>query len=129
MVVGVGSVTVESLEVGFDRQLVENEKVIDAFLSEVASFIYDDAKKTAEFIDRTENLRKSIGKRKSKFIRGGYIVKATGKNKGKGYHAHLVEFGHVKPNGGRVAACPFMRNALDRGKVFAAGKIAGMRKG
>lgn len=103
---------------GFDAQLAEVIEAIDANLSEVATVVETSAKTTSAFIDRTGNLRDSIAKKKSKFPDGGYIVKASGGNRKKGYHAHLVEFGHIQiPPGtiGRVPAHPFMRPALEFG--------------
>jgi len=105
---------------GFDAQLAEVMKAVDANLDEVAGVVETSAKTTTAFIDRTGNLRKSIKKLKSKFIDGGYIVKASGQNRDKGYHAHLVEFGHnqIPPGnlpGGRVAARPFLRPAVEVG--------------
>lgn len=139
MVVAVGRVTLGDLDQGFASLLADSEEAVDALLSEVADVIRDDAKATASFIDRTGNLRKSIGKRKSKFIRGGYIVKASGRNRGtdsaggKGFHAFLVEYGHVmvawgRKTGRRVPPHPFMRPARAKGMRFAAAKIASMGK-
>jgi len=130
MTVVIAKVLVTDLEEGFSELLKQNEGVVDSLLSDIASYIRDDAKTASSFIDRTGNLRKSIRKRKSKFIRGGYVVSATGKNNSedKGYHAHLVEFGHEKVLWGkrtneRVPPHPFMRPAKDKGSVFAANKI------
>jgi hypothetical protein len=139
MVIAIGSVVVEDIASGFSQQMGKNEEEIDKFLRDVAAHIRDDAKSTAAFIDRTGNLRKSIGMRKSKFVRGGYIVKATGRNRGegatsaRGFHAWLVEFGHVKVlwgkrTSGRVAPKPYMRPAVEKGKVYAAQRISAMGK-
>ena len=112
---------------------------VDAGLSEVASVVLDEAKASSDFIDRTGNLRKSIRKRKSRFENGGYIVFARGANNkdsesesSKGYHAHLVEFGHVlvawgRVTGKRVLPHPFLRNARTKGfqramEIFRSGK-------
>lgn len=129
-----GSVTMEDLDAGFSRQLAGNKAEIDAFIKDVAGRVRDSAKQTAAFIDKTGNLRRSIGMRKSKFIDGGYIVKATGRNRSddKGYHAGLVEFGHAKVlwgrrTNGRVPPHPFMRPALAKGSAYAASKINGMK--
>jgi len=113
------TVSVENME-GFDASLREVMLAVDANLSEVATLVETSAQTTAAFIDRTGNLRKSIAKQKSKFSDGGYIVKASGGNKKKGFHAHLVEFGHnqVPPGnlpGGRVPPHPFLRPALEEG--------------
>jgi len=131
----VATATVVNLEEGFALQMGKNEEAIDAFLSEVADRVALHAQGTGAFEDKTGNLRTSIKKKKSKYIRGGYIVNATGKmaDGQKGYHAALVEFGHVavpagKLPGGRVPAYPFMRKALDKGSVYAAAKISGMNK-
>lgn len=133
--------SVDEIERVFKSQLIEIMDAIDANLEEIAEFVYRDAKNTAEFIDRTGNLRASIAKRKSKFLEGGWIVKASGRNGrgdiGKGFHAHLVEFGHVivargkktdkrfkrgkklGNTGKRVQARPFMRPALAKGWAYA----------
>ena len=105
---------------GFDAQFLEVRKAIDTNLRETATFVRDDAKATSTFIDRTGNLRDSIRMRKSKFEGGGFIVYASGSGTKKGYHASLVEFGHVliawgRITGRRVAPRPFMRQALDKG--------------
>lgn len=133
-------VSISDLDAGLHAQLSEVMEAVDANLKEVATVVRDDAKHTADFIDKTRNLRKSIGMRKSKFPDGGYIVKASGRNRdtdsesAKGFHAHLVEFGHVmvlwgKRTGEHVPAIPFMRKALARGfahalKLFRQGKSA-----
>lgn len=112
---------------------------VDAGLSEVAGVVLDEARSSADFIDRSGNLRKSIRKRKSRFENGGYIVFARGANNkdsesesSKGYHAHLVEFGHVmiawgRVTGKRVKPHPFLRNARTKGfqramEIFRSGK-------
>jgi len=105
---------------GFDAQALEVIQAVDANLEEVAKFVHAEAKNTEAFVNKTGNLRLSIKKRKSKFENGGYIVQASGKGKDKGYHAHLVEFGHVliawgHITGKRVAPHPFLRPALEKG--------------
>jgi len=139
MVVPVGSVAVANIDEGFAKQFAQNESVINDLLRDIAITVRDDAQKTAAFIDRTGNLRKSIGMRKSKFERGGYIVKATGRNRisgatrARGFHAHLVEFGHVKVlwgrrTGERVPPHPFMRPALERGRAYAEQRIRSLQQ-
>ena len=115
------TVTLHNMDV-FDLVPDEIVKIIDENLSETASLVEVEAKTTAAFIDRTHNLRNSIRKSKSRYPNGGYIVKASGSNGGKykGYHAHLVEFGHVlitwgKITGRRVKPHPFMRPAAEQG--------------
>ncbi len=119
---------------GFDTALAnvvdDAVKVIDKHLSDTADFVKNDAKATSVFADKSGNLRKSIKKRKSKFVNGGYIVVASGRNtKGeKGNHAHLIEYGHVKvlwgkETGERVPPYPFMRPAAEKGNAFLAAKI------
>lgn len=114
-----GRVSLTNIE-GFDGQLAEIIRAVDANLNEVADIVHREAKASTAFKDRDKHLRPSIRKRKSKFENGGYIVQASGKGKDKGYHAHLVEFGHVAiPPGNlpgrRVPAHPFMRPALEVG--------------
>jgi HK97 gp10 family phage protein len=112
------NVSLESIQELFATSEKEIIAVIEAGLSEVADLVKDEAKRSAEFVDKTGNLRRSISKRKSKFTDGGFIVMA------KGNHAHLVEFGHVKVLWGRrtnerVPAHPFMRNAKRSGIIKA----------
>lgn len=129
-----GNVRIEDLDKGFFDQLQQSKGEIDKVLADTANFVRDEAKRTSDFIDKTGNLRKSIRKRKSKFVDGGYIVIASGRNRGKdkGFHAHLVEFGHLKVLWGRrtserVAPRPFMRNALERGIAYLRSKIGGKK--
>jgi hypothetical protein len=109
---------------GFDAQFREIVDAVNANLELVAEYIHSEAKSTLAFKDKTKRLRKSIRIRKSKYMDGGFIVVATGKNKDKGYHAWLVEFGHVKflwgePTGERVPPHAFMRPAKEKGLVYA----------
>lgn len=114
-----GTVSLKNFE-GFDGQLAEVVRAVEENLSEVADIVHREAKASAGFADKTGNLRKSIRKKKSKFKNGGFIVSASGHGGDKGYHAALVEFGHVKflwgkPTGERVPPHPFMRPALEIG--------------
>ena len=127
-----GSVATKDLDAGFQKQLDANMLDIDKFLNKVALYIAKDARNTSAFIDRTGNLRKSIRKKKSKFEDGGYIVVASGKNTtdSKGWHAHLIEFGHRKfihgkDTGEFVPPNPFMRPAVQKGGRYAAALIRG----
>jgi len=112
---------------GLEATLAEIAKAIDSNLEDTAMYVLNEAQTTTDFIDKTGNLRRSIRMKKSKFLNGGYIVIASGKHGSKsrrGFHAHLVEFGHVevlwgKPTGRRVAPKPFLRPALERGIKFA----------
>jgi len=121
----VASVALSDIDSGFADQLKGNKDAIDNTLNKTASFVAQHAKSTSAFIDKTGNLRKSIKKKKSKYPDGGYIVSATGKSGDgqKGYHAHLVEYGHVARDGGRVPPHAFMRPALEVGKELAAAEI------
>ena len=112
-------VRVENIQ-GLDAQFAEVEKAIETNIREVAFVARDEAKTTAAFRDKTGNLRRSIKARKKKNADATYVVSATGRNKDDmGYHAALVEYGHVKflwghPQvGERVAARPFMRPAAE----------------
>jgi len=140
MLKGVASVSVKDLDAGFADQLKANKMEVDQFLNKVALYLKNEAQKTSAFVDRTGNLRKSIRKKKSKFEDGGYIVAASGKNTtksqkeagehSKGWHAHLIEFGHVKilwgkPTGERVPPSPFMRPACQKAGKYAATLIKG----
>lgn len=118
---------------GLDEQLEDIITAIDSNLEETAGYVFAEAKQTLAFKDKTGNLRKSIRLKKSKFEDGGYIVKATGGGGEKGYHAHLVEFGHVmfidgRPTGKRVPPHPFLRPALEKGIRYAVGKFKGLKK-
>lgn len=124
------SVRMENFESGFQVQLENNLAILDELFSETATHIKNDAKNTAAFIDKTGNLRASIRKRKSKYIDGGYIIVASGKNKDKGYHAFLVEFGHAvagSKTGKRVPPHPFLRPAAEAGRAYMASKIGSGR--
>lgn len=106
-------VRVENIE-GLDAQIDEVIRAIEGNLDIVAEDVKTEAQSTSMFADKTGNLRKSIGKRKSKFENGGYIVYA------RAPHAHLIEYGHYliawgHSTGRRVAARPFMRKAVERG--------------
>ena len=107
---------------GFDAQFAEVVAAIETRVKAVAEDIRDNAKNTAAFHDKTGNLRRSIRMRKKRNQDGVYQVLASGSNRddAKGYHAALVEFGHVMiawghPTGKRVAAKPFMRPAIEEG--------------
>lgn len=112
---------------GVEETLAEIAKAIDSNLEDTALYVLNEAQTTTDFIDRTGNLRRSIRMKKSKFLNGGYIVIASGRHGSKsrrGFHAHLVEFGHVevlwgRPTGRRVAPKPFLRPALEKGIRFA----------
>jgi len=117
---------------GLDAQLDDIIKAVDQNLESTAGYVFQEAKTTLEFHDKTGNLRKSIKLRKSKFEDGGYIVSAKGSASGtdRGYHAHLVEFGHVmflrgKPTGKRVKPHAFLRPALEKGIKYAVEKFKG----
>jgi len=128
--IGIATVTVGDLDEAMREAIAQVKGGVDNLLSETATFIRDDAQRTSDFIDRSGNLRKSIRKRKSKFIDGGYIVSASGRNRSdeKGFHAWLVEFGHVKVLLGRrtsdrVKARPFMRKAKAKGLAHIMSKV------
>ncbi len=111
---------------GLDAQFEEVIAAIEANLEEVADYTLQEAVTTEAFVNRKNDLRPSIKKLKSKFENGGYIIRASGKGKDKGYHAHLVEFGHVMlTHSGmptklrRVPPHPFMRPAAEKGIVKA----------
>ena len=109
-------VNVRNIE-GFDSQFEEVFLAIDANLREIAGFVKAEADTTAEFVDKTGNLRSGNKLSKSRYLEGGYIVF------NKKPHAHLVEYGHVQLTSkggatkapGRVVAHPFMRKALEAG--------------
>lgn len=110
-----------------EATLAEVARAIDSNLEDTANYVLNEAEQSLEFKDKTGNLRRSIRLKKSKFLDGGYIVIASGKNKSKsirGFHAHFVEFGHVevlfgRPTGRRVPPHPFLRQALEKGIRFA----------
>ena len=99
---------------GIEGFLSKISNGIDKGLSQVADVVLSEAQASADFVDKTQNLRKSIKKRKSRFENGGYIVYS------RAPHAHLVEFGHVmiawgRVTGKRVKPHPFLRNARTKG--------------
>ena len=107
---------------GIDAAVNEIVQALDGQLEDVAGLVEQEAQGTAAFVDKTGKLRKTIKKLKSKFDKGGWIVKASGP------HAHLVEYGHFaippgKLEGGRVPPHPFLRPALEKGIAFAVAKF------
>jgi hypothetical protein len=78
----------------------------DSLCKKLAGEVAADARKTAQFIDKTGNLRKSIKMRKGKY--SGYLAKATAP------HAHLIEYGHRNKDGSITPPRPFMRTARDK---------------
>jgi hypothetical protein len=81
-------------------------RATDEVCRKLASEVAADARKSADFIDKTGTLRKSIKMRKGKY--GGYLAKATAP------HAHLIEYGHRNRDGSISAPRPFMRTAKDK---------------
>ena len=87
----------------------------DDIVKAVADELLKEARKNAEtaFADKSGKLRKSLGKKKSKFGSDTMIVQASAP------HAHLVERGHnvkVKKDGrvlGHAAAHPFLGPAAE----------------
>lgn len=63
---------------------------IDSALGKVAAQVYEKAKATTAFRDKTGKLRRSIWIYRSKYENGGYVIYV------KAPHSHLVEFGHVQ---------------------------------
>lgn len=63
---------------------------IDSALGTVAAQVYEKAKATTAFRDKTGKLRRSIWIYRSKYENGGYVIYV------KAPHSHLVEFGHVQ---------------------------------
>lgn len=61
---------------------------IDSALGAVAAQVYEKAKASTAFRDKTGKLRRSIWIYRSKYENGGYVVYV------KAPHSHLVEFGH-----------------------------------
>jgi len=61
---------------------------IDSALGTVAAQVYEKAKATTAFRDKTGKLRRSIWIYRSKYENGGYVIYV------KAPHSHLVEFGH-----------------------------------
>lgn len=130
----IGSVALHDIDAAFAAQLLKVKGAVDEALRDTAVQVRDVAKRTAAFTDRTGHLRRSIRMKKSKFEDGGYIVTATGRNRNKdlkGYHAWLVEHGHVKVLWGRrtsdkVPPHPFLDPALKTGRAYLSAKIAAM---
>lgn len=95
-------------------QAIKNytDDVIDAIEKEVddtADKVRDDARATAP--KKTGKYAKGISKKTER--RHGEVTKII-YNKNKPGLAHLLEFGHAKRGGGRVAARPHLRPAYDR---------------
>lgn len=62
---------------------------IDSDLGGIAAQVFEKAKASTEFRDKTGRLRQSIWIYRSKYKDGGYVVYV------KAPHSHLVEFGHA----------------------------------
>ena len=62
---------------------------IDSDLGGIASQVFEKAKASTAFRDKTGRLRQSIWIYRSKYKDGGYVVYV------KAPHSHLVEFGHA----------------------------------
>jgi len=107
-------ISVGNLQKEFDVALGDILEAIDKNLEAVADTVFQDAKATSAFRDRSGRLRRSIKLKKSKYKDAGYVVAATGN------HAHLIEYGHVliawgRVTGKRVSARPYMRPAKEKG--------------
>ncbi|WP_302785797.1 HK97 gp10 family phage protein [Bilophila wadsworthia] len=63
---------------------------IDSDLGGIAAQVFEKAKASTAFRDKTGRLRQSIWIYRSKYKDGGYVVYV------KAPHSHLVEFGHVQ---------------------------------
>ena len=63
---------------------------IDSDLGGIAAQVFEKAKSSTAFRDKTGRLRQSIWIYRSKYKDGGYVVYV------KAPHSHLVEFGHVQ---------------------------------
>ena len=62
---------------------------IDSDLGGIAAQVFEKAKSSTAFRDKTGRLRQSIWIYRSKYKDGGYVVYV------KAPHSHLVEFGHA----------------------------------
>lgn len=86
-------------------------EAIEKKVDEVAEAVLQDTKRTAPV--RTGKYRKGFAKTKrtkpGQGYKGYYIW-----NKKDYRRVHLLEFGHAKRSGGRVAAKPHLRPAFDR---------------
>ena len=103
----------------FEQSLQDH---LDEKCKEIADQIRKDAKANLgspnPFKDITGRLRRSIKTRKSKFMDGGYMVRAGGKG---AMQAWLVEHGHGGP--APAPPHPYLRPALDRNIAFARMKL------
>lgn len=120
-----------NLDSAFRVRLEQIENGLDGVLQETAALVTAEAKRTVQV--RKGTLQRSIKFKASKFTDGGYIVIATGKNRGGGgNHAHLIEYGHVKVlwgrrTGERVQPFPFMRPAAEKGTAFLMTRLKGIK--
>lgn len=108
------SVSIKGIDGLFDAAMDEVMDAVNANLEQVADIVYQQAKATTAFHDKTGTLRRKIAKKGSRFDNGGFIVEA------RAPHAHLVEYGHGliawgNPTGKRVPAHPFLRPAKEVG--------------
>ena len=112
------------VEINAKHFLDQLEDYLDENAKKIATDIRIDAKATADFIDRTGKLRRSIKVKKSKFDDGGYIVKAGGKG---AMQAWLIEHGRSPGDGYPGSkAKPFLKPALDR-NIQAAKALFGVK--
>lgn len=98
-------------------------KIGTAALVEAMTPMVDAARNLASASVDTGNLKASVGFRVKAYRKGAIVgvigprngfktVDRQGRTRIATKYAHLVEFGHVAPNGMHVAAKPFMRPAF-----------------
>ncbi len=93
------------------QQYTEDVAVaIEKELDKTSKAVLDDIKKSSAYKDRSGRYRKGW-RRKKKSSSG--ITRYIIHNKDKPWLVHLLEFGHAKRGGGRVAGKPHMRPAYD----------------
>lgn len=106
-------VRIEDIDGLFNESVKDILAAINADLEAVAQAVYENAKTSTAFKDKTGVLRRRIKLLKSLYPDGGYIVRSGAP------HSHLIEFGHdLYIHGrfvGRVAPYPFLRPAYDKG--------------
>lgn len=112
-----GKVFVKPEELGLEIANIISEyteevaKGIDKEIGDTAKKVKDEIQKSGAWKDRTGKYRKGFAIKKED--RKGETVRII-YNKNKPGLVHLLELGHAKRGGGRVAARPHMQPAYDK---------------
>lgn len=92
---------------------------VEPILLEGAEIIADRIREKAP-VGKTGNLKKAVVASTLKRLGTGPAPAVAAVDRKVAPHAHLVEYGHKTPNGGRVPAHPYFRPAVDETESVAA---------